>query len=256
MINRLRKKRNKMKKISTLCIFWLFFLPNLNAQTESKVFDYEGIRYYTFTIEVSREALKQFFIVENEPALGHSAWLDSVKRNDLFVTSASIVDSMCRPLGLFVNNGYEIESINTNDGTGNFYLKPNGVLGISMDDVDIFNTSNFGITRKYIWAIQSGPMLISEGFLHPLFDEKSISKHVRSGVGLFQNAKGKEFLVFAISGSEINFFEFASFFKEKFGCTNALNIESGRSVMAIPNLSNPSDQSNSVMCRYLIFDNR
>jgi len=50
--------------------------------------------------------------------------------------------------------------------------------------------------------------------------------------------------------------QFTSFFKEEFGCTNALNIESGRSVMAIPNLSNPSDKSNSVMCRYLIFDNR
>jgi len=245
-----------MKKISTLFIFWIFLLPNVDAQTESKIIDYQGVQYYAFTIKVSREAVNRFFIVENDLAMGHSAWLDSVNSKDLFLTSASIVDSMCRPLGLLVNNGYEIQSINLNDGTGNFYLKPNGVFGVSMDGIDIFNTSNYGITKKYIWAIQSGPLLISEGSLHPLFDEKSISKHIRSGVGMFQNILGEEFLVFAISKEEINFFQFASFFKEEFGCTNALNIESGRSVMAIPNLSNPSDKSNSVMCRYLIFDNR
>ena len=76
------------------------------------------------------------------------------------------------------------------------------------------------------------------------------------GVGVYYNNLGQKFAVFAISKSEVNFFDFASFFRDEFACVDALNLESGRSVMTIPYTPNSTDNSSSIVCRYLIFDNR
>ena len=48
----------------------------------------------------------------------------------VFATNAGIFDLTFRPVGLHIEDGRTLVQLNTADGDGNFYLKPNGVFAI------------------------------------------------------------------------------------------------------------------------------
>jgi uncharacterized protein YigE (DUF2233 family) len=70
------------------------------------------------------------------------------------------------------------------------------------------------------YATQSGPMLLTNGKIHPEFREGSTNLNIRNGVGILPNNK----LVFAMSKKEINFYDFAKYFQD-LGCKNALFLD-------------------------------
>lgn len=91
----------------------------------------------------------------------------------------------------------------------------------------ISTTSSFK-NKDISYATQSGPMLVIDGNIHPLFKQGSENVNLRSGVGIMPDGK----VVFIISKSnQTNFYEFASIFKEKFGCKNALYLDGAISKM-------------------------
>ena len=63
-------------------------------------------------------------------------------------------------------------------------------------------------------------MLVLDGQIHPAFKEGSKNLNIRNGVGILPNNK----VVFAMSKSEINFYDFAKFF-QNLGCKNALYLD-------------------------------
>jgi uncharacterized protein YigE (DUF2233 family) len=111
--------------------------------------------------------------------------------------------------------------LDTINAKGNFYLKPNGVFYITTDNRAFVCTTPEFVNRKNIkYATQSGPMLVVDGKLHPAFTEGSTNLNIRSGVGVLPNNK----IVFAISKTEINFYDFAKYF-QNLGCKNALYLD-------------------------------
>jgi uncharacterized protein YigE (DUF2233 family) len=111
--------------------------------------------------------------------------------------------------------------LNKRSGTGNFYLKPNGVFYIdSENDPVICATEKFIDNGKIKFATQSGPMLVIDGAIHPVFEQGSKNVNIRNGVGILPNNK----LLFAMSKKEINFYDFANYFKNA-GCKNALYLD-------------------------------
>jgi uncharacterized protein YigE (DUF2233 family) len=151
-----------------------------------------------------------------------------------FVTNAGIYEPGCIPSGLHVQAGQQIRPINLVDGEGNFFLKPNGVFYIDRKKrAGILESSRFADSAIQPWlAVQSGPLLLSGGKVHPGFSPNSRHRRHRNGVGV--QADGK--LVFACTVTEqktfITLHEFARFFREQ-GCADSLFLDGDLSRMIV-----------------------
>jgi uncharacterized protein YigE (DUF2233 family) len=125
------------------------------------------------------------------------------------------------PQGLYIENSITQTPLDTLSGTGNFYLKPNGVFYLTKDNkAFVCETGKFTNDGQVNFATQSGPMLLIDGEIHPAFKKGSKNLNIRNGVGILPDNK----VVFAISKEEVNFNDFAEFFKGK-GCKNALYLD-------------------------------
>lgn len=125
------------------------------------------------------------------------------------------------PQGLFIENGITRKSLDTLSGTGNFYLKPNGVFFLTKDNkAHVCQTKDFADNGQVNFATQSGPMLLIDGQIHQAFKKGSANVNIRNGVGILPDNK----VVFAMSKQEVNFYDFAEFFKS-IGCRNALYLD-------------------------------
>ena len=149
------------------------------------------------------------------------SWLKSKNKKLLFSTNGGMYKKDNSPQGLYVENTITKSEIDTSNGKGNFYLKPNGVFYLTTDkNPMICKTEDFLSNEKIKYATQSGPMLVIDGEIHAAFKKNSTNLNIRNGVGILPNNQ----IVFAISKKEINFYDFAEYFK-KLGCKNALYLD-------------------------------
>jgi uncharacterized protein YigE (DUF2233 family) len=103
-------------------------------------------------------------------------------------------------------------------------MKPNGIFYIAAGRAAVAETRTFLKERPQAdLATQSGPMLVINGRLHPLFDRATRSLKARNGVGV--RADGK--VIFAISQGEVSFDAFARLFRDGLNCPNALFLDGG-----------------------------
>ena len=154
--------------------------------------------------------------------------LESKGEKLLFATNGGMFDINLHPIGLFIENGKTIKQLNTitikpdKDGNiDNFNLQPNGVFYISDDNqAGICVTAKFSKHLNAKYATQSGPMLLINGEINPIFHPKSTNYKIRNGVGILPNNE----IIFAISKNRVRFYDFAKYFKDK-DCTNALFLD-------------------------------
>jgi uncharacterized protein YigE (DUF2233 family) len=140
-----------------------------------------------------------------------------------FAMNAGMYHEDLSPVGLYVENGSELAPLQTGQGKGNFYLRPNGVFGIMPDGKPFIKTAEVFTLSKLPtkFATQSGPMLAIDGIIHPRFEPDGTSRFIRNGVGL--DVKGRA--VFVISRTPVSFGSFARLFKDKLECPNALYFD-------------------------------
>jgi len=138
------------------------------------------------------------------------------------------------PQGLYIEQQQEIKSIDTiQEAYGNFYLQPNGIFYIENQQGKVQSTTQYLATQpKPEFATQSGPMLVIDSLIHPVFVKGSKNLNIRNGVGI--DSAGH--IVFAISNNELNLYDFASLFKDKLACKNALYLDGFVSKAYIPTL--------------------
>lgn len=138
-----------------------------------------------------------------------------------FAMNGGMFNKDFSPQGLFIQNKRTLAALDTADGNGNFYVKPNGVFYITTDNMPfICKTTDFKDNAKVKYATQSGPMLVIEGQIHSAFKERSPNLNIRNGVGILSDNK----VIFAMSKTEINFYDFAKYF-QSLGCKNALYLD-------------------------------
>ncbi len=133
------------------------------------------------------------------------------------------------PVGLYVEAGTTLMPLVRRDtGYGNFYMQPNGVFAWNDTAAIVCEKNAYeSLNMRVTYATQSGPMLVINGQLHPAFKPASTSLYIRNGVGVTADKK----IVFAISNVPVNFYDFATLFKDKFHCTNALYLDGAISKM-------------------------
>jgi uncharacterized protein YigE (DUF2233 family) len=150
-----------------------------------------------------------------------AAWLKSRGKTLVFAMNAGMYHRDFSPVGLFVADGQERSPLNQDDGRGNFFLKPNGVFLVSSSGPRVVETSKYSALSKDVrLATQSGPLLVTNGGIHPAFDPKSSSRLIRNGVGVSGNI-----VYFVISENPLTFHEFAVYFRDELHCEDALYLD-------------------------------
>jgi uncharacterized protein YigE (DUF2233 family) len=151
----------------------------------------------------------------------------------LFAMNAGIFSTAYAPLGLHIEEGRVLRPLNTAKGWGNFFLKPNGVFFIANHKAVVVDTATYATLKvKPDLATQSGPLLVTQGKLHPKFLPDSLSLYLRNGVGVTDDNQ----VVFAMSLVPINLHEFATLFRDTLGCPNALYLDGSISQLYAPSL--------------------
>lgn len=140
----------------------------------------------------------------------------------VFATNGGMYQPDHSPVGLYVENGKLLSPLDTASGKpGNFYLQPNGVFLLNQAGIpSIVPSDAFVMMPAIKFATQSGPLLLFARRMHPALREGSTNVNIRSGVGLLPDRR----LLFAISREQINFYDFADYFRRN-GCTDALYLD-------------------------------
>jgi uncharacterized protein YigE (DUF2233 family) len=149
------------------------------------------------------------------------SYVENKKLKLTFAMNGGMFNKDYSPQGLFIQNKKTLAVLDTADGNGNFYLKPNGVFYLTTDNIPfVCKTTDFANKGNIKWATQSGPMLVIDGQIHSAFKDGSKNLNIRNGVGILPDNK----VVFAMSKTEINFYDFAKYF-QSLGCKNALYLD-------------------------------
>jgi uncharacterized protein YigE (DUF2233 family) len=161
------------------------------------------------------------------------AWAASEGRRLLVATNAGIFEPGQVPTGLYVSRGEEHQALNTRAGAGNFYLEPNGVFSVDAEGRARVVPTQLHSGSPQL-ATQSGPLVLTAGEMHPLFNADSPNKRVRSGVGV--SPRDRRVVWLALSAEPVRFHEMATFFRDELGCSEALYLDGVISGMAGPGL--------------------
>lgn len=149
------------------------------------------------------------------------AWLATRNQQLRFAMNAGMYQTDFSPLGLLVEDGKEIAPLNIGNGSGNFFLKPNGVFFVTSTGPRIVETSEYpALAHDVQLATQSGPLLVRNGVINSAFDPASTSRFVRNGVGISGNV-----ILFVISEEPVSFYELAVYFRDELKCPDALYLD-------------------------------
>jgi uncharacterized protein YigE (DUF2233 family) len=191
----------------------------------AKQTDTDDTLFISYTVNPKKQTLKLYWKNEKQENFKSiqnlKFWLNQKHTKLVFAMNAGMYKSDNSPQGLFIQEKITKNTLDTTTASGNFYLKPNGVFyPTTANEPVICETQKFNINPKINYATQSGPMLVIDGAIHPAFKENSTNLNIRNGVGILHNNS----ILFAMSKKEINFYNFAKYFKDK-GCKNALYLD-------------------------------
>lgn len=208
-------------------VFCKFFLPLLAALFFAAALRPEDDDIISYALDLKSGKLKMDLYWKDEKGetlksiQNLKQYTERKKRTLVFAMNAGMYRNDNSPQGLFVQEGETLFPLDTASGSGNFYMKPNGVFCLTKENIPVVcTTSDFVSATTIRYATQSGPMLVIDGKIHPAFKEGSTNLNIRNGVSILPDHR----VVFAMSKKEINFYDFASYFK-KLGCQNALYLD-------------------------------
>ncbi len=162
------------------------------------------------------------------------SYCQSQQKQLVFAMNVGMYTTENLPKGLYIEQKQTLVALDTaQTGFGNFYLQPNGVFSFDDTSAVILDTKTFEKQLKqFNYATQSGPLLVVNNQLNSIFSSSSNSGYIRNGVGITNDGK----IIFAISNQPVNFYTFASLFKERLQCPNALFLDGAISKMYAPDI--------------------
>jgi uncharacterized protein YigE (DUF2233 family) len=238
--------RDKMKR--SIFIIILAFVTHSIAENFKQG---SGTRYQTFN--TTPQNIDLYWRDSNGTQYRDFATLQTALMRERkiirFMMNAGIFEPGGIPSGLLVINGNTEHEINTRDGEGNFYLQPNGVFWIDSAGAHITSTKEY-VARKPSprIAIQSGPLLVRNSRINPVFNSESGNHLHRNGVGIRKDGSVLFAMTVFDQARHPNLHEFATQFIEQ-GCTDALFLDGDLSGM----VTNVKERLNPGNCYGAIF---
>ena len=192
----------------------------------------EEITY--FTVDPSSQKIQLYWKNDEGETIGNfqklKSFVEAKQEHLLFAMNGGMYKKDNSPVGLYIEKNKTLSPLDTMKGNGNFYLQPNGVFYITNENKAVVcKTSDFKPGKKIKYATQSGPLLLIDGEIHPAFKKESGNMNIRNAVGILPDNR----VIFAISKTEINFYNFAMYFKKR-GCKNALYLDGYVSRIYLP----------------------
>lgn len=233
--------RNAFLRMAALCISGSPFLPGC-GQVSGKASSPTGLTWLPGAqasedfvgalIDLKQVKLRLFWKDANGKPFGSiealQKSLESAGKTLLFATNAGIYGKDSSPLGLHVEDGKELVPLNTGKGEGNFFLQPNGVFFVDAGGAHALRTEDYlKQERKPTLAVQSGPMLLHDGQINPLFDPDSKNCYVRNAVGVIDPWT----VVIAISRTPVTLYQLSAFLRDRAKCRNALYLDGAISAL-------------------------
>lgn len=211
-----------------LFVFWLAALALLShaKAVEFSTVEIAGKRITVCRVNVRKESLQLFHRDESGQPFKRftrlALWLQSHGQKLVFAMNGGMYHGDFSAVGLFVSGGKQLVPLNTANRDGNFFLKPNGVFAVTNAGARVLESSEYSkLGEHVILATQSGPLLVRGGKLHPAFNAHSESRLFRNGVGV----PSPDTAIFAISEAPVNFYEFATLFRDTLHCPDALFLD-------------------------------
>ena len=174
----------------------------------------EDDRFISYTVDCRRQNVTMYWRDEHGKNFSSIGNLRSLLgKNHLklvFAMNGGMYGPDHSPKGLFIESGITKSPLDTTSGEGNFYLKPNGVFYITNEAAaGICDTKSFQNKGTIKYATQSGPMLVIDGQMGPVFKQGSANLNIRNGVGVLPDGR----VIFVISKEPVNFYDLAAYFK-------------------------------------------
>jgi len=222
----MKREQYVMKTPLVIVGFAALVLLNRGSAVEFSTVEIAGKRVTVCRVDIRKERLQLFHRDDTgQPFKGFdrlATWLQPRGQKLVFGMNAGMYHPDFSSVGLFVANGQQLVPLNTTNGNGNFFLKPNGVFVVSEQGVQIVESSEYPrLKERIILATQSGPLLVYRGKVHPAFNAKSESRLVRNGVGI----PSPDVAIFAIAEAPVSFHEFAILFRDTLHCPDALFLD-------------------------------
>lgn len=198
----------------------------------------KGVRYTVCEVDLTQEELRLWHRDASGTIYGNFDRLEETLRAEGRTLTFAMNGGMYQPdrsaVGLYVEDGQELAHVITRDTSGNFGLLPNGVFCIEENSAAVIETKRFAANPPpCLYASQSGPMLLIDGKVHPEFTEGSDSRYIRNGVGV--NEEGTT-AYFVVSSDLVNFYDFATMFRDRLNTPNALYIDGNVSRLYAPSI--------------------
>lgn len=226
-----------MTRFLTLLLL-LVSSPGLLSAASAFSVAHQGVAYDLYRLEKGEEQQLRFFWKREDgtPYGSIHALREAVEAGGevlSFATNGGIYSKQFTPLGLYIESGKRFYKLNRGEGGGNFFLLPNGVFYVTEQGAGVVESKDYRPQAQVVNAMQSGPILVTQGDIHPRFIEGYHSKHIRSGVGVDRQGR----VLFAISNEPVNFHDFGTLFRDVLDCPNALYLDGSISEMYVPELS-------------------
>jgi len=200
---------------------------------------FRSLPYTVCSFRADRDDIRLFYADEDgAPYLQFDTLADALAERGetlVFAMNGGMYHENREPVGYLRAEGGDSANVNTNEGPGNFHMKPNGVFWVEDGRAGI------SVSEAYIsegrdpdFATQSGPMLVIDGELHPTINPDGTSRKRRNGVGV--SADGRT-VHFVISDSLVTFHDFASVFSDRLETPNALFLDGQVSRIYAPAMS-------------------
>lgn len=186
------------------------------------------------TFECSPSVVQMFWKADDGNILKNFDTLDTWLRMKqgkqlIFAMNGGMFMEDNSPLGLYIENGRTLRKLNTRNGSGNFYMRPNAVFFITKNGKAGIASRETFIAKDVSFATQSGPMVLIGGSINQGFTKGSTNLNIRNGVGILPNGN----CLFVMSKGLVNFYDLARFFKDQ-GCENALYLDGAISRTYLP----------------------
>ena len=230
--------RRGSRVLARLLAVGLFLPGGVGIGAEAFTVEHRGTDFDVYRLAPGEEQRLRFFWKRPDgSAFGSISalrqHLASQGEELIFAVNGGIYSRELEPLGLYVEAGEQLTALSRGRGGGNFFLKPNGVFYVTGDGARVVASDAYEPRDGVLNAVQSGPMLVIDGELHPRFIPGYHSRYVRNGVGVDRAGR----VVFAISDSPVNFHDFGTLFRDRLDCPSALYLDGKISQMYLPQLS-------------------
>jgi uncharacterized protein YigE (DUF2233 family) len=208
--------------------------PYVSEGVEVSCLTVKQVRYSIIQVNLKAAFIKMLW--RNPAGIPYNSLSEASRQfgDDLLaVTNAGIYAENKTPAGLHIEGGKTLHPLNTNNGEGNFYWKPNGVFYVAENGAGILESEKFNSLNQGAGiseATQSGPLLVIEGEINPGLSPDSRSLYVRNGIGV----KSADEIYILVSEDEVSLYDFAAVFANQLHCGNALYLDGCVSQLYLP----------------------